>query len=226
MELKYIVIGGSILLLLLVILFPRIHSSFNEWKKQKKIEKEAKLKIEKELARIARQNELARLERQKAIAITERNERLKKAKNEEVSINNSKYKSIFSDKYVNARIYHEVQYTGAYRIPISDYDNYDLNIHGISFFIDNEKSAKGKGKIEVRHNCFEDDEFDTYDLEIKDGFAILNQRLKNKNIKLRKDYSSTFRQVYLTIRENSFEDINTGIVHNIIFTPFSILDWK
>src|SRR5690606_7973534 len=136
---------------------------------------------EKELARITKQNELARLERQKSIEIKERNERLKKAKDNEVSINNSKYKEMFFGKYENARFRGEVQYTGAYRVPIAQYYNYDLNIQGLSFFIDNVKSAKGKGKIEVRQNSFEDDDYDTYDLEIIDGFAILNQELKNKN---------------------------------------------
>lgn len=153
-------------------------------------------------------------------------ERLKKARDKVVSDNNDKYKIIFSDKYENARINHEVQYTGVYRIPIADYNNYDLNIHGLSFFIDNIKSAKGHGEIEVRHNSFEDDKFDSFNLEIIDGFAILDQRLKNKNITPRQDYSSTFRPIYLTIRENSFKGINTSLVHNVRFTPYSIYDWK
>ena len=225
MESNFLIIG-CFTLLILVLLFPRIRSFLMEWKNKKNINREAKIKKQKELAFIAKQKELARIERQKSIEIKERNERLKKIKDQEVSINNSKYKVTFSRKYENARIYHEVQYTGEYRLPIADYNNYDLNIHGVSFFIDNVKSAKGEGVIEVRHNSFEDREFDTYNLVIIDGFAILNQRLKNKNTTPRKDYSSTYRQLYITIRENSFEDINTGIVHNFRFTPFSILDWK
>ncbi len=226
MELKYVILGYTTLALILVILFPRIRSSFNEYKNKKKIEREDKLKREIELDRIKRQKELAEVERQWAIVKKENDERLKNEKDKKVSINYLKHKDMLSGKYENARIYHEVQYTGAYRLPIADYNNYDLNIHGISFFIDNVKSAKGKGKIEVRHNSFEDDEFDTYNLEIIDGFAILNQHLKNNNTTPRKDYSSTYRPVYLSIRENSFQDTNTGIIHNIIFTPFSILDWK
>jgi hypothetical protein len=226
MELKYIIIGCSTIFLSIVFLFPYIRSSFNEWKKEKKIERDAKINREKELAQIEKQKELARLERQKAIAIKERNESLKKVKDKEVSINNSKFKEMFSGKYKNARLRGEVQYTGAYRLPIAEYSNIDLNIYGLSFFIDNVKSAKGKGKIEVRQNSFEDDDYDTYHLEIMDGFAILNQYLKNKNNTPRKDHSSVYREVYLTVRENSFENINTGIVHNIKFTPYSILDWK
>ena len=226
MELKYIIIGISILVLLLVILSPLIRSSFKEWKMKKKIERDAKIKRENELAQIAKQKELAQIERQKAIAIKERNERLKKEKDKEVITNNTKYKQMFFGKYTNARFRGEVQYTGAYRIPIAQYFNYDLSIQGLSFFIDNVKSTKGKGKVEVRHNSFEDSEYDTYHLEIIDGFAILNQDLKNKSNTPRKDYSSTYREVYLTIRENSFENISTGIVHNIRFTPYSVLDWK
>jgi hypothetical protein len=224
MKLTYIIIGFSALFF--IFFFNRIRSFFKEWNNLNNIKREARFKKEKELALISRNKELARIERQNAVKIKERNESLKKVKDEEVKINNSKYKSIFTNKYENARIYHEVQYTGAYRLPISDYDNYDLKIHGISFFIDNIKSEKGKGKIEVRHNSFEDHEFDTYNLEIIDGFAILNEPLKNKNNTPRKDYTSTHRQVYLIIRENSFKDINTGIIHKIIYTPFSILDWK
>lgn len=225
MELKYIIIGISILILLIVILSPIIRLSFNEWKMKKKIERDTKIKRENELAQIAKQKELAQIEKQKAIAIKERNEKLKKEKDKEVSTNNTKYMQM-TLSYKNARFRGEVQYTGAYRIPIAQYFNYDLNIQGLSFFIDNVKSTKGKGKIEVRHNSFEDNEYDTYHLEIIDGFAILNQELKNKNNTPRKDYSSTYREVYLTIKENSFENINTGIVHNITFTPYSILDWK
>ena len=65
------------------------------------------------------------------------NEHLKKIKNTDIDANNSTYKGNFNKKYNNARIYHEVQYAGSYRIPIADYSNYDLNIHGYSFFIDN-----------------------------------------------------------------------------------------
>jgi hypothetical protein len=226
MKLIYIITVFSILVLVLVIFLPDIRSSFNKWKKKRKIDREAIIKREKELARIAKQKELARLERQKAIAIKERNERLREVKDKEVSINNSKYKDMFSSKYENARFRGEVLYTGVYRLPIAQYLNYDLNIHGLSFFIDNVKSAKGKGEIEVRQNSFDDDEYDTYLLEVIDGFAILNQDLKNKNNTPRKDYSSVYREVYLTLRENSFENINTGIVHNIKFTPYSVLDWK
>lgn len=226
MELKYIIIGISVLVLLIVIFSPLIRSSFNKWKMKKTIEKEAKIKRENELAQIAKQKELAQIETQKAIAIKERNERLMKEKDKEVSANNTKYMQIVFGKYKNARFRGEVQYTGAYRVSIAEYFNYDLNIQGLSFFIDNVKSTKGKGKIEVRHNSFEDDEYDTYHLEIIDGFAILNQDLKNKSNTPRKDYSSTYRKVYLTIRENSFENINTDIVHNIRFTPYSVLDWK
>lgn len=227
MELIYIIIGTSIFVLLLVIFSPRIRSSYKEWKKKNKIEREAKIKKEKELARIAKQKELARLERQKAIAIKEQKERLKIAKDKEVSINNSKFKDMFYGKYDRARFRGEVQYMGAYRIPIAEYYNYDLNIYdGLSFFIDNVKYTKSKGKVEVRQNSFEDYEFDTHNLEIIDGFAILNQPLRNKNITPRKDHSSVYRPIYLTIRENSFGHINTGIVHNIRFTPYSVLDWK
>lgn len=225
MELKYILIGFTFLVLI-VILSPLILSSFNEWKMKKELEKDAKIKRENERAQIAKQKELAQIERQRANAIKERNERLKQEKDKEVNNNNTKYKQMFFGKYKNARFRGEVQYTGAYRIPIAEYFNSDLNIQGLSFFIDNVKSTKGEGKIEVRHNGFEDNEYDTYHLEIIDGFAILNQYLKNKNNTPRKDYSSTFREVYLTIRENSFENINTGIVHNIRFTPYSVLDWK
>ena len=226
MEVKYIIIGILILVLLIIIRSPLIRSSFSEWKMKKKIERDAKIKRENYLAQIAKQNELAQIERQNAIAIKERNERLKKEKDKEVNTNNRKYIQMFFGKYENARFRGEVQYTGAYRIPIAQYFNYDLNIQGLSFFIDNIKSTKGKGIIEVRHNSFEDNEYDTYHLKIIDGFAILNQELKNKNTTPRKDYSSTYREVYLTIRENSFENINTGIVHNIRFKPYSVLDWK
>jgi hypothetical protein len=226
MDLKYIIIGISILVLLMVILSPLICSFFNEWKMKKKIERDATIKREIELAQIAKQNELAQIERQRVIANKERNERLKKEKDKEVSTNNTKYMQMFLVKNKNARFRGEVQFTGAYPIPIAQYFNSDLNIQGLSFFIDNVKSTRGKGRIEVRHNSFEDNEYDTYHLVIKDGFAILNQDLKNKNNTPRKDYSSTYREVYLTIRENSFENINTGIVHNIRFTPYSVLDWK
>ena len=96
----------------------------------------------------------------------------------------------------------------------------------MSFFIDNLKSAKGIGKIEVRQNSFDDEDYDNYDLEIIDGFVILKQQLKNKNTTPRKDYNSTFRELYLTIKENSFPNIKSGIVHFIRFTPYSVLDWK
>ena len=92
--------------------------------------------------------------------------------------------------------------------------------------LDNLKFTKGRGQIEVRHYSFEDVEFDTYNLEMIDGFSILNQRLKIKNTLPRKDYSSTYRQVYLTIIETLFDGINSGIVHKITFNPFSILDWE
>lgn len=226
MESKYIIIGMVILVLLIVIRSPIIRSSFNEWKMKKKIESDAKIKRENDLAQIAKQKEFAHIQRQKAIAIKERNERLKKEKDKEVITNNKKYMQLFFGKYKNARFRGEVQYTGAYRIPIAQYFNYDLNIQGLSFFIDNVKSTNGKGKIEVRYNSFEDDEYETYHLKIIDGFAILNQELKNKNNTPRKDYSSTYREMYLTIRENSFENINTDIVHNIRFVPYSVLDWK
>lgn len=226
MESKYIIIGIFILVLLIVILSPLIRTFVNEWKMKKKIERDVKIKQENDLAQIAKQKELAQIERQKATEIKERNERLKKEKDKEECINNRKYIQMFCGKYKNAKFRGEVQYTGAYRIPIAQYFNYDLNIQGLSFFIDNVKSTKGKGKIEVRHNSFEDNEYETYDLKIIEGFAILNQELKNKNNTPRKDYSSTYREVYLTIRENTFENINTGIVHNIRFTPYSVLDWK
>lgn len=226
MELKYIFFGSSILIISVVIVYPYIRSSFNEWKNKQTIEKEARIKREYELNRIKREREIAQLERQKAIATKERAERKKNEKNKEVRANNLKHKDIVSRKYQNARIYHEVLYTGEYLVPISDYNNYDLKINGISFFIDNVKSAGGNGKLEVRNNSFEDEEFEIHTLEIIDGFAILNQQLRNKSITPRKNHSSTYREVYLTIRENSFKDINTGIIHNIKFTPFSILDWK
>ncbi|MEB3123862.1 MAG: hypothetical protein VKL41_21880 [Snowella sp.] len=210
----------------MTIISPLIRSSFFEYRNRKKKERDAKIKRRNELAQIVKQNELDQFERQKAIAIREQNERLKYKKDKEVSGNNIKYIQIVLGKYKNARFRGEVQYTGAYRIPIAEYYNYDLNIQGLSFFIDNVKSTKGKGKIEVRHNSFDDTECDTYFLEIIDGFAVLNQDLKNKNRTPRKNYSSTYREVYLTIRENSFENINTGIVHNIKFTPYSVLDWK
>ncbi len=226
MELKYIIIGIFVLVLLIIIRSPLFRSIFSEWKMKKKIERDAKIKRDNYLAQIAKQKELAEIERQKAIANKERNERLKKDKDKVVITNNRKYIQMFSGKYENARFRGEVQYTGAYRIPIAQYFNYDLNIQGLSFFIDNVKSSKGKGKIEVRHNSFEDNEYDTYLLKIIDGFAILDQVLKNKNYTQRRDHSSTYREVYLTIRENSFENIETGIVHNIRFTPYSVLDWK
>ncbi len=220
---KFIIIGCSILTLFLVIYFPSFRTSFNKWKNKIKIERETELITKQELAKLKKEKELAELDKARALATKERNERLKKAKDEEVDKNNSTYKSMFSSKYENARIYHEVQYTGAYRVPIADYWNNDLNIHndGLSFFIDNLKSAQGKGQLEVRHNSFEDNDFDTYSLEIIDGFAILDKRLKTKN------HPYPFQDYfYFTIRENSFEDIKTGIIHNIRFTPYRASDWK
>lgn len=221
-----ILIGVSILVILMVILSPHIRSFLNKWRMKKQIKRDAKGKSDNERAQIAKQKELAQIEKQKAIAIKERYEIRKKEKDKEVSANNKKYMEMYLGKYKNARFRGEVQYIGAYRIPISEHFNHDLNIQGLSFFIDNVKSIQGKGIVEVRHDSFEDNEYDTYPLEIIYGFAILYQELKNKNNTPRKDYSSTYRELYLTIRENSFENINTGIVHNIRFTPYSILDWK
>jgi hypothetical protein len=223
----FFIIAIIILIIILLILFyPFFYSKFNKWKIE--IEKQKQLEIEKQnnILKQKRELEFARLEKIRKIAIKEKEERLKIVKDKEVVENNSKFKKIFESKYKNARIFHEVQYTGNYRIPISDYHNYDLNIQGISFFIDNLKFSKGIGKIEVRHNNFEDTQFDIYDLEIIDGFAILKQSLRNKNLTPRNDYSSTLRKVFLTIRENSFNGINTNIVHKITFTPYSALDWK
>lgn len=209
-----------------MIFYPFFNSSLIKWKLNLKKQRELEIEIQKKIAKEKRDLETARIIIMQNIARKEKEERLKIAKDKEVSENNKKYKTNFLNKNNDARISHEVQYTGAYRIPISDYDNYNLNIHGITFFIDNLKYAKGKGEIEVRHNSFEDTQFDIYNLEIIDGFAILNQRLKNKNITPRKDHSTTFRQVFLTIRENTFDSIKTNVVHNICYTPYSVLDWK
>jgi hypothetical protein len=147
-------------------------------------------------------------------------------KNKEVVENNSKYKEIFKRKYNSAWMRNEVQYTGFYRIPISDYDNYDLNIHGYSFFIDNLKNTTGKGKMEVRKNSFEDIDFEMYNLEIIDGFAIFNKKLYQEKQNNEQRFFNKYKKVYITIDENSFANINTGIIHYIIFTPYSVLDWK
>ena len=226
MSLNSLIIGTVILILFLIIYYPFFKSSLIKWKLNLNKQRELEIEIQKKIAKEKRDLEAARIIKMQNIARKEKEERLKIAKDKEVSENNKKYKTNFLDKNNDARISHEVQYTGAYRIPISDYDNYNLNIHGIIFFIDNLKCAKGKGEIEVRHNSFEDTQFDIYNLEIIDGFAILNQRLKNKNITPRKDHSTTFRQVFLTIRENTFDGIKTNVVHNIYFTPYSVLDWK
>ncbi len=227
MQLIYVLIIASILVLFIIILKPYVSTLFYEWKKKKDEEREVKIRRELECAKITMQKEKAQLEKQKTIALKQRNESLRIAKDKEVDNNNRIYTDKFKGKYVSARFRGEVQYQGAYRIPIAEYYNYDLNINnGLSFFIDNLKSANGIGKIEVRQNSFEDDDFDSYNLEIIDGFAILKQQLKNKNTTPRKDHSSTFRELYLTIRENSFPNIRTGVIHFIRFTPYSVLDWK
>lgn len=227
MLLIYVLIIAFILVLFIINLKPYFNTFFLEWKKKKNEEREAKIRREFERAKIVKQKEKAQLEKQKAIALKQRNENLRIAKDKEVDNNNRIYKDKLKGKYERARFRGEVQYQGAYRIPIAEYYNYDLNISdGLSFFIDNLKSAKGVGKIEVRQNSFEDEDFDTYILEIIDGFAILKQQLKNKNTTPRKDYRSTFRELYLTIRENSFPNIRTGVIHSIRFTPYSVLDWK
>lgn len=220
------IIAAIILIIILIIFYPFFLLTVNKWKLKNRKQKEEENEKQKKIAKQKRELELSRLEKIRIVALKEKEERLKILKDKQVIDNNSKFKTNFSEKYNNARIYHEVQYTGNYRIPIADYDNYDLNIQGISFFIDNIKFTKGIGKIEVRHNNFEDTQFDIYDLEIIDGFAVLRHRLKNKNTTPRNDYSTTFRKVFLTIRENTFNGINTNIVHEIKFTPFSILDWK
>lgn len=154
------------------------------------------------------------------------NEQLKKNKDLEVAKNNSIYKEIFNKKYKTARIYHEVQYSGYYRIPIADYSNYDLNIHGYSFFIDNLKNTVGTGVMEVRKNSFQDADFKIYKLEIIDGFVIFNKNLYYEEKNNEEHFFSKYKRVYITIKENSFTNVKTGIVHNISFTPFSSSDWK
>jgi hypothetical protein len=226
MDLKYLLIVFILLILSLIILYPHLRAAIYKWNLNYKKRREAEIEIQNQIAKQKREIESARIAKIRAVALKENEERLKIAKEKQVNENNAKLKTALSGKYINARIHHEVQYTGAYRIPIADYSNYDLNIQGISFFIDNLKFIEGRGQIEVRHYNFEDVEFDIYNLEMIDGFAILNQRLKSKSTLPRKDHSSTYRQVYLTIRENSFEGINSGIVHKITYTPFSILDWK
>ena len=226
MNLIIFTIALIILIIILILFYPFFYSKVNEWKLEIQKQKELEIEKQKNIAKQKKELEYARLQKIRNIAIKEKEERLKILKDKQVVENNSNFKKIFEGKYKNARIYHEVQYTGIYRIPISDYHNYDLNIQGISFFIDNLKYAKGIGKIEVRHDNFEDAQFDIYDLEMIDGFAILKQSLKNKNLTPRNDYSSTLRKVFLTIRENTFIGINTNIVHTIIFTPYSALDWK
>lgn len=226
MYLKYSIIVVLFVILVLIIFYSNIRTAIYKWKSNNKKQRESKIEIQNQIAKQKTEIESARLAKLRAIAFKEKEEKSKIAKDEQVYVNNEKYKSSISDKYKNARIFHEVQYKGGYLIPIADYSNYDLNIQGISFFIDNLKIAKGQGEIEVRHYSFEDVECDTYNLEMIDGFAILNQGLRSKNNSPRKDYSTTYRHVFITIRENSFEGINTGIVHKITFTPYSILDWK
>ena len=226
MDLKYLTIAFILLIISLIFLYPYARAALYKWNLNIKKRREAEIEMQNQIAKQKREIESARLAKIRAVALKENEERLKITKEKQVNENNAKFKTALSGKYNNARIHHEVQYTGEYRIPIADYSNYDLNIQGISFFIDNLKFTKGRGQIEVRHYSFEDVEFDTYNLEMIDGFSILNQRLKSKNTLPRKDYSSTYREVYLTIRENSFDGINSGIVHKITFTPFSILDWK
>lgn len=226
MDLKFLLIVFILLILSLIILYPHLRAAIYKLNLNYKKRREAEIEIQNQIAKQKREIESARIAKVRAVALKENEERLKIAKEKQVNENNAKLKNALSGKYNNARIHHEVQYTGAYRIPIADYSNYDLNIQGISFFIDNLKFTQGRGQIEVRHYNFEDVEFDTYNLEMIDGFAILNQILKSKSTLPRKDHSSTYRQVYLTIKENSFEGINSGIVHKITYTPFSILDWK
>lgn len=154
------------------------------------------------------------------------NEQLKINIDIEVAKNNSSYKEIFNKKYKTARIYNEVQYSGYYRIPIADYSNYDLNIHGYSFFIDNLKNTVGTGVMEVRKNSFQDADFKIYKLEIIDGFVVFNRNLYYEEKNNEEHFFSKYKRVYITIKENSFTNVKTGIVHNISFTPFSSLDWK
>lgn len=73
--------------------------------------------------------------------------------------------------------------------------------------------------LEVRQDSFEDIDFDSYKLKIIDGFTIYENHLNNKK-------HPHQRQVYITIRENSFKDINTGLIHNIRYTPYRVSDWK
>jgi hypothetical protein len=227
MQLKYVLIIASFLVLLIFILKPYVSTLFNEWKKKKNEERQAEIRREIERAKIAKQKAKVRIEKEKADALKQRNESLRIAKDKEVVNNNRLYKEKFKGKYDNARFRGEVQYQGAYRIPIAEYYNYDLNIiDGLSFFIDNLKSAKGIGKIEVRQNSFNDDEYDTYNLEVIDGFTILKQKLINTSTSPRLEYTSTYRELYLTIKENSFSNIRTGVIHFIKFTPYSVLDWK
>lgn len=227
MQLIYVLIIASILVLIVIILKPYVSTFYYEWRKKKNEERQAEIRREIESDKIAKQKEKVRLEKEKAVALKQRNESLRIAKDKEVDNNNRIYKDKFKGKYDNARFRGEVQYQGAYRIPIAEYYNYDLNINeGLSFFIDNLKSAKGIGKIEVRQNSFIDDEYDTYNLEVIDGFTILKQKLKNTSTTPRIDYTSTYRELYLTIKENSFPNIRTGVIHLIKFTPYSVLDWK
>jgi hypothetical protein len=220
MEVNFSIIIFSVLIIFFVFYIPSIRIIYIEWKKKCKIIQEAELKRKLELATLKREKQLAELAKKRDIALKEQNEKLEKAKNEEVLKNNLKYKSEFSRKYENARIYHEVEYSGAYKIPISDYCNYDINIpNGLCFFIDNIKLSKEIGVLEVRQDSFEDIDFDSYKLEIIDGFAIYENHLNNKKHPHK-------RQVYITIRENSFKDINTGLIHNIRYSPYSVSDWK